>query len=86
MLKKNSGNKKPTVSDEIDRLRQRRDDRKNNENKQDSGKVCDSDYENLIKKKKFAVNQANEDEQVQSLLTNNYKNSINRVTIQKSLY
>jgi kinesin family protein 2/24 len=53
---------KKSVIDDMEKLKQRREDRmkkneedkkakKENENKQDGGKVCDQDFENLIKKK-----------------------------------
>jgi hypothetical protein len=63
--------KRGTVTEEIEKLKQRRDDRKDkkvNEEKKtaDNGK-CDAEYENLIKKKKIVFNQ--KPEQVSLLLT-----------------
>jgi hypothetical protein len=54
--------KRGTISEEIEKLKQRRDDRKHKageEKKTDqvnNGK-CDAEYENLIKKKKIVFNQ-----------------------------
>ena len=62
--KKNSV-KKGGIAEEIDKLKQRREDRKNkgfDDNKKeggkaDNGKICDSEYETLIRKKKIQFNQ-----------------------------
>lgn len=57
--------KKASITEEIEKLKQRREDRKNknmedkknHDKKEDnSGKACDAFYENLIKKKKMALN------------------------------
>ncbi len=56
--------KKGSVSDDIEKLKLRREDRKikNNEERnsekkiEDNGKACDAYYENLMKKKKIAFN------------------------------
>jgi len=68
MNKKNSVPKKGGIAEEIEKLKQRREDRKNKGNddnssnikdsaKQNNGKVCDAEYENLIRKKKIQFNQ-----------------------------
>ena len=50
--KKNSEQgKKGGIAEEIDKLKQRREDRKNKE--KGDGKSCDPDYETLIRKKKL---------------------------------
>jgi hypothetical protein len=58
--KQRSQARKGTITDDIEKLKQRRDDRKNKnvEEKKtvDNGK-CDAEYENLIRKKKIAFNQ-----------------------------
>lgn len=79
MMKKPTQNiaKKNSVTDEIEKLKQRREERKNknydekkNDKKEDNnGKACDSDYENLIKKKKIAFNVEPE-----NVLNNTFKN------------
>lgn len=54
MMNKNKYEKK-NIADDIEKMRQRREDRKNkneDKNKYDQGKFCDQDYEKLIKKKK----------------------------------
>lgn len=52
--------KKSSVTDDIERLKQRREDRKNkNEDKKtdhSNGKAVDADYENLMKKRKKTLN------------------------------
>jgi len=56
--------KRGSVSEDIEKLKQRREERKikNNEDKisekrvEDTGKACDAYYENLMKKKKIAFN------------------------------
>lgn len=57
--------KKGSITEEIEKLKQRREERKNknfedkkNQDKKDdnNGKACDSHYENLMKKKKIAFN------------------------------
>jgi hypothetical protein len=63
-MKKNPMMKKGSIADDIERLKQRREDRKNKGNsenpkgneKVESGK-CDSEYENLMRKKKIQFNQ-----------------------------
>lgn len=66
-MKRNSaqGNvpsKKGGIAEEIEKLKQRREDRKtkggnNDENsKNHNGKSCDADYENMIRKKKIQFN------------------------------
>ena len=59
------GGKKGSITEEIEKLKQRREDRKNknfeekkNHEKKDenNGKACDEDYEKLIKKKRIAFN------------------------------
>ena len=61
--KKNSvPGKKLGIADEIDKLNQRREDRKNKgpnddrkgSEKVDNGKLCDAEYENMIRKKKLS--------------------------------
>ncbi len=55
--------KKGSITEELEKLKQRREDRKNKniEDKkpkdQTEGEKCDAVYENLIKKKKIAFNQ-----------------------------
>ena len=63
-MKKNTGNKKTSITEDMERLKQRRDDRKSknepkSENSQiiNSIKLVDPEYEKLIKKKKIAFNQ-----------------------------
>jgi hypothetical protein len=64
MKKQVQSAKRGSVTEEIERLKQRREDRKikNNEDKnsekknEDTGKACDAHYENLMKKKKIAFN------------------------------
>lgn len=64
MKKQLQNAKRGSVSEDIERLKQRREDRKmkNNEDKnsekrvEDTGKACDAYYENLMKKKKIAFN------------------------------
>jgi len=66
MIKKQNPNvvKRSSVTEEIDKLKQRREERKikNIEEKivdkknEDNGKACDAYYENLMKKKKIAFN------------------------------
>lgn len=53
--------KKPNIADDIDRLKQRREDRKNKnfdggKGGNDGGKAVDFDYENMMKKKKKNLN------------------------------
>ena len=64
-MKKQAQNaKKGSVSEDMEKLKQRREERKikNNEDKnfekknEDTGKACDAYYENLMKKKKIAFN------------------------------
>lgn len=53
-MNKNKYEKK-SIADDIEKMRQRREDRKNkndDKNKYDQGKFCDQDYEKLIRKKK----------------------------------
>lgn len=64
MKKQVQNAKRSSVSEDIERLKQRREDRKtkNNEDKisekksEDNGKACDAYYEKLMKKKKDAFN------------------------------
>lgn len=64
MRKQVQNAKRGSVSEDIEKLKQRREERKmkNNEDKnsekrvEDTGKACDSYYENLMKKKKIAFN------------------------------
>jgi len=64
-MKKPQGEKKGSITEDIEKLKQRREERKNkncedkkNQDKKDenNGKACDAFYENLIKKKKIAFN------------------------------
>lgn len=64
MIKRNQNSKKGGIAEEIEKLKQRREDRKNKGNgenpkggeKLENGK-CDPDYENLMRKKKIQFNQ-----------------------------
>lgn len=63
-MKKNSAmpsnmGKKSGVAEDIERLKQRREDRKNKNNNDgvDGGNKSDAQYENLMKKKKIQFNQ-----------------------------
>jgi hypothetical protein len=60
-------NKKASITEEIEKLKQRREDRKNKNTEdkktyqQQTGEgKCDAEYENLIKKKKIVFNQESE--------------------------
>lgn len=65
MKKAQQPEKKGSITEEIEKLKQRREERKNknfedkkNQDKKDdnNGKACDAYYENLMKKKKIAFN------------------------------
>ena len=65
MKKPQQVDKKGSITEEIEKLKQRREERKNknfedkkNQDKKDdnNGKACDAYYENLMKKKKIAFN------------------------------
>jgi hypothetical protein len=68
--------KKGTITEEIEKLKQRRDDRKHKKdtteekksNQVDNGK-CDAEYENLIKKKKHVFNQKPENVKLNNFST-----------------
>jgi hypothetical protein len=74
-MKKNTGNKKANITEDMERLKQRREERKNknfsNDPKSDNAqisnsvKLVDPEYEKQIKKKKIAFDQ--EPEQVNKL-------------------
>lgn len=65
-MKKNSVMKKGSITDDIEKLKQRRDDRKHKNYSNDGkggnpqneiNKACDADYEKLMKKKKIEFDQ-----------------------------
>lgn len=91
------GGKKNSIVEDMEKLKQRREDRKikneddkKNEKKDDNnGKACDAYYENLIKKKKIAFNIEPENVFFFYFFTNIYKKiilfSMSQLTPQKYL-
>jgi hypothetical protein len=56
-MKKNPNSKKGGIAEEIEKLKQRREERKNkNVEGESNSKQCDAGYENLMKKKKVQLN------------------------------